>query len=205
MSLTGRKKRPLDRKSFKLRDTSLIVIATEGAQTEKQYFEFFEACRVQVKVLPTPGEGSTTTGCSSPKWVLQRLRQYKKEFQIGLTDQLWLVIDTDRWTPHELSDVATKSLQSGINVAVSNPCFELWLFLHHADLSSDLNGCRKISSALADHLNGYNKTKLKKDDFVPHVETACKRAENIDISPNDRWPQTAGTRVYRLVYEILSL
>jgi hypothetical protein len=38
MSFTSRKKRPLDRRVEHVKDTSLIVIATEGEKTEKIYF-----------------------------------------------------------------------------------------------------------------------------------------------------------------------
>jgi len=53
VSLTSRRKRPLKRDIKHLRDTRLVVIATEGHCTEKQYFEIFErrSSRVQVKIL----------------------------------------------------------------------------------------------------------------------------------------------------------
>ena len=34
--------------------------------------------------------------------------------------------------------------------------------------------------------------------LLPHIETAIERAEKLDLVPTDRWPQTAGTRVYLL-------
>lgn len=38
MGITSRKKRPLKREIPHLRDTRLIIIASEGAVTEKKYF-----------------------------------------------------------------------------------------------------------------------------------------------------------------------
>ena len=68
-ALTSRRKRPLDRDVPHLRDTRLIIIASEGEKTEKQYFEsgLFGNRRVQVKVL------ETQDGRSAPNWVLARL------------------------------------------------------------------------------------------------------------------------------------
>jgi hypothetical protein len=85
-----------------LRDAHLIVIATEGGHTEEQYFDIFESKKVQIKVLPTED------GYSAPKHVLQRLANYKKEYQIGKDDQLWLMIDRDRWNESQLSEEALK-------------------------------------------------------------------------------------------------
>ena len=44
----------------------------------------------------------------------------------------------------------------------------------------------------------YDATKL-----LPEIEKAIERASKLDSNPNDRWPQSVGTRVYRLVNSIL--
>ena len=78
MQLTSRRPRPLDRRIPHLRDTRLVIIATEGECTEKQYFSIFErkSTRVQVRVL------ETTQGMSAPKHVLDRLRRYRREYEL---------------------------------------------------------------------------------------------------------------------------
>jgi len=73
MSLTSRRKRPLDHTVAHLRDTRLIVIATEGEKTEKQYFSMFQSLRVQVRVL------HTEEGFSAPKHVFDRLSDYRRQ------------------------------------------------------------------------------------------------------------------------------
>lgn len=80
--MTSRRKRPLKRTIPHLRDTKLIIIATEGEKTEKQYFEddVFTNQRVHVRVL------GTKDGFSAPKHVLQRLRKYKKQYDIQAGD-----------------------------------------------------------------------------------------------------------------------
>lgn len=102
MSLTSRRRRTLDRMIRSVRDTRLVVIATEGAITEKQYFSMFSRLspRVHIRILETPG------GASAPRSVLDRLRAYREEYELGADDVLCLVIDRDRWPDESLSDVA---------------------------------------------------------------------------------------------------
>ena len=46
-------------------------------------------------------------------------------------DELWCVFDVDQ---HEgLAEAISDARNNSINVAVSNPCFELWLVLHLRD------------------------------------------------------------------------
>ena len=87
MSLTSRRKRPLDHTVAHLRDTRLIIIAAEGEKTEKQYFSMFRNRRVQVKVL------HTEDGLSSPKHVFDRLAKYRKAYDVKCDDELWLVAE----------------------------------------------------------------------------------------------------------------
>ena len=55
------------------RESWLFVIAIEGTNTEKQYFDKFNNKKVIVDILPT------LVGDSSPESVLERLRKYKNE------------------------------------------------------------------------------------------------------------------------------
>ncbi|HBF80999.1 MAG TPA: hypothetical protein DD420_14035 [Streptomyces sp.] len=46
-------------------------------------------------------------------------------------DQVWCVIDVEAPTPHSsLSDALRLAERHGIEVALTNPCFELWILLH---------------------------------------------------------------------------
>lgn len=201
MSFTSRRKRPLDRTISHLRDTALIVIAVEGRQTEKQYFEAFRGygSRVQVKVL------ETQDGLSSPKHVLARLRRYKRDTDVAVNDQLWLVVDKDRWGDRHLAQVSSETRRLRFNLAVSTPCFELWLYLHHADPTSEMSGkgSQYLKQKLRELLGGYDESNLQIDQFLPHTNTAIGRAEKLDTRPDDRWPNELGTHVYRLVKVIL--
>lgn len=202
MGFTSRRKRPLDRTITHLRDTSLVVIATEGAKTEKQYFEsdLFRNSRVQVKVI------ETLDNRSAPNHVFSRMKDFAKETQLENDDQLWLVVDKDRWTEHSLREICSKSLNRKIQiqVAVSNPCFELWLYLHHAKWVDGRVSSDRMKDALRKLLGGYNSSKL---DVSQYNESNLKMAiEHSKILNTDgRWPENPGTKVYEVVESIHQL
>jgi hypothetical protein len=60
----------LDRQA-NYRDARLFIVATEGKETDKQYFEAFKGAAIKVVVLPT-GEDNR----SDPKCVLKRLQEF---------------------------------------------------------------------------------------------------------------------------------
>ena len=198
MALTSRKKRPLDLNVPYQRDTRLIVIAAEGRETEKQYFAQFGDKRVHVKVLAT-GEDNK----SAPEHVLMRLTSFRDEYQIGGEDELWLMVDVDRWN---LANIAQEAVQKGYQLAISNPCFEVWLLCHFQDPPPIASACQPIEEALRMALGGsYSKSNLTLSQFADKLDSAMQRAENLDANPKDRWPQTVGSHVYRVVHSIRGL
>ncbi len=198
MTLITRRKRPIDRMVAHLRDTRLVVIATEGKATEQQYFSLFGSSRVQVKVLPT-GEDNH----SSPEYVLDRLREYRETYDLGGEDELWLMVDVDRWGTAKLAKVTKEAVDAGVKLAISNPCFEVWLLYHHVEQVDETDKCGNVVKALRAALGGsYNKANLAVEQFRPYVETALERARNSDVHLGRRWPHETGTHVYRMVRNI---
>lgn len=196
MSITSRQKRPLDRTVEHERDTNIIVVATEGAKTEKLYFEIFKTRKVQIFVIPNIEDKS------SPKHIKDNLDNYVQEYQIGEGDQLWLAIDVDRWKQQELSTICQECLQKGYQLAISNPCFELWLLYHFQDVVenySSCNGVKDILKPLLDKAEGSNYEEL----FLDLAANAVERARTADNDETQRWPHPQGTRVYQIIEQIL--
>ena len=120
------------------RDARLIVIASEGKDTERIYFKAlakeYTNPRVHVHILE---RSEAEQNNSSPEHVLKQLNDYKEQYALEADDELWLVIDKDRWTEAMLSRVATECTQDEyMHMALSNPCIELWLLLHLVDVAS---------------------------------------------------------------------
>ena len=203
------------------RDARLIVIASEGKDTEKIYFRAlakeFSNPRVHVHILERSLEEENS---SSPEHVLKQLNEYKQTYNLELDDELWLVIDKDRWTDAMLSYVATSCSQdSFMNMALSNPCIELWLLLHLIDpLSLTLEERQKwienkrksknsdpyLKVLLRKCLGSYHESSYDASLLIQHVDDAISRARVLDKNPEDRWPQTMGSRCYLLAESIMN-
>lgn len=195
MGITSRKKRPLDRGKVDYRDANIFVIATEGSVTEKQYFDIFHNSRIQILVLPAEEHKS------APEYVLKRLRGYKKDYQLGSGDELWLIVDVDSWKDKKLAAVAKECKTCKFEMGVSNPCFELWLYLHFRDIDSNhalgSKEMKKYFNAIVNENNGIMEYSQKS------IKEAIHRAKELD-EPNQLWPQQLGTHVYKVVEKIIS-
>ncbi|WP_292044732.1 MULTISPECIES: RloB family protein [unclassified Brevundimonas] len=204
--LTSRKQRPLERDETTLRDATLIVIATEGAKTEVGYFSRFGGSRLKVRVIPA------VDNRSSPKDILQNILNFQTEYDLDQDDQLWVVIDRDRWKLDQLKHVARECHAKSIDLAVSNPCFELWLALHLDQELPEMDpgveahhNAKLLETFLRDTLGSYNKANPDIDKFADGLDRAIVAAKALDIAPADRWPNTIATRVYRLMEKIQQL
>lgn len=204
------------RRRTAVRDARLIIIATEGQYTENQYFlalaRHYRNSRIHVEVLPT----SDTK--SAPQHVIERLNAFKREYELHGSDELWLVIDVDKWEEWQLSDVAAKCVQKEYLLAVSNPCFEIWLLLHVATFNeyseeqkesffrNAKNGSQRtpLEQELIRIVGEHNKSNLKTTRYIPHVKIAIAQAKELDTNPDDRWIQTIGTCVYRVAESIIN-
>jgi hypothetical protein len=201
------------------RDAKLIVIATEGRQTESIYFEglslFLSNPKVHVKVIEKLDDNS------SPDEVLNQLKLFEEEYNLDEADELWMVIDRDyqSWKPKMIKQVAQICHQKkGYYLALSNPAFELWLLLHFIDctnLSADEKNKifenKKIKGKssktynkklLSDTVNGFNASKYDPCKFAQNYKIAIKNAIKLDSQPRTRWPDYLATRVHKLVQSI---
>lgn len=203
------------------RDARLIVIASEGKDTERIYFKAlakeYTNPRVHVHILE---RGVDERNNSSPEHVLKQLNDYKSQYELEADDELWLVVDKDRWTEAMLSRVATECSQEvAMHMALSNPCFELWLLLHLEDAASltpeeyvrwmenrrrSRNSDPYLKTRLRQIIGSYHESSYDALTLISHVEEAIDRARALDNNPNDRWPQTLGTRVYLLAESVMN-
>ena len=201
------------------RDARLIVIASEGKDTERIYFKAlakeYTNPRVHVHILERSVDEQNN---SSPEHVLKQLNDYKNQYELEADDELWLVVDKDRWTEAMLSRVATECSQEvAMHMALSNPCFELWLILHLRDISLEseeekikmLENLKETKNAdaylkrkLRALLGSYQESNYDADKLVLQVADAIARAEDLDKDKSARWPQGLGTHVYKLAKSI---
>lgn len=204
------------------RDAKYIVIATEGSKTEPRYFEDlaldqrYRNPRVHVEVITRDDENETS---SAPNHVINQLAEYEQVHDLVEGDELWIVIDKDKWKSSMLSEVARLVKQKGYHLADSNPCFELWLLLHRRSLDcytelelTELkenkkakfrSRRRRLDLELMDICGSYDSSNLKTADYIPYINTAIANAAKADSNKDDRWLNQIGSRVYKLAQSII--
>ncbi len=203
------------------RDARLIVIASEGKDTERIYFtalaKEYSNPRVHVHILE---RSENEQNNSSPEHVLKQLNDYKSQYELEADDELWLVVDKNQWEDKMLSRVATEcALEVSMHMALSNPCFELWLLLHLEDAASltpeehtlwmenrrkSKNADPYLKARLRQKMGTYHESSYDALTLIAHIEDAIERARALDKTPTDRWPQTLGTRVYLLAESVMN-
>ncbi len=194
----SRKPRPLIRDTESCRDDRLFIVACDDTYAPKQYFGFFKLPRIQVHVVPTPPDSNTCHAID----VLGRL----KEVDHNDYDERWLLLDTDHYTQGAHLQGFTLALkqarEAGINVALSKPCFEFWLLLHHVEgiAVAELPDAKAAEAKLRATLGGrYNKKRLQAYDFpLASVQQACLQAEQLDLLHPQVIPSGNTSRVYQL-------
>ncbi|MCE5271807.1 RloB family protein [bacterium] len=177
----------------------LYVIASEGDKTEPQYFDYFRKLEgIALKILPSRDD-------SSPEAILRKLKAHLRKEKYERPYEAWLVVDMDRWPERQLENAYNWTQNApGYNyLAVSRPLFEYWLLLHFenaAGVSTKTECCRKLKR----YLQNYSKSNFDMAKLIPGIPEAITRAKANDTPPCERWPEHAGTTVYRLVEKLLS-
>lgn len=183
----------------KVRDYSLFAIAAEGTVTEPGYFRPFDGInRVKVDIIRDENESQNGNGGgSSPRKVLERVREYIDEHQLSAEDgdSLWCVIDVDRWPQEQIEELhAFCEQKESWHLVMSNPCIEIWLLYHHfADLKELGIKTSKDAKRVLDEKAKYYYVK-----YLPLMPEAIKNAKAADSNPESYMPEPLKTKVYLL-------
>ena len=114
----------------------LFILSYEGTVSEKKYFEDFrksdifnDSGLIEIISLKRPKDKG-----SDPINVKNLLQKAKREYRFKDTDEFWLIIDRDDWGSihnHNFESLVLDcKAENNFFLAMSNPCFELWLILH---------------------------------------------------------------------------
>lgn len=203
MNGANRRRRPGRREPF--RDPRpMVLIVCEGT-SEQEYFEKFanhhRNSRVRVEL-----ESRTGVPFSLVQLARERKRRSdaaaKRQRDENLSfDSIWCVFDIDEH-PH-VSDAREMARDNGIHLAISNPCFELWLILH-----------LRSSPGMKDRHNTQRLLKKLVPDYDKHIDfsryvegypDAVVRARSLDdLAQRVGTPgHNPTTNVYELTESIL--
>lgn len=150
-----------------------ILIVCEGEKTEPIYFkELHRSKRVPAEVEICGEE------CGShPKNVVEfAVKKISRATRDKLPyDKVWCVYDRDEH--QKIEEVHVKARANSIEVAFSNPCFELWYLLHFKCHTAHIERGEVINELLM-YIPKYEKG-LKMFSILPQSRVALEHAEKL--------------------------
>lgn len=178
--MAARGRRASERSSLKRRTgvrpiLRTIVVFCEGERTEVEYIKGLKRLMqdrgtVSVKVEVDPRH-------AVPLTLVEAAADRSRDGEI---DEVWCVYDVEAPTPHpNLAEAKKLADRSGVRLAVSNPCFELWLLLHDHDVSAYLTTAQAVKDAR--RLPGVSGKGLDAAALLPSRNDAVRRAQVLDV------------------------
>ncbi|MGW2512412.1 RloB family protein [Streptomyces scopuliridis] len=180
---SGRRRGPVRRSSR----TMLIVCGSK--ETERQYLQGLR------DHLRNPAVSVVVRGKACSPTQLVTYARGQRDLNKGGYDEVWCVFDVDEYP--DVAEAAVAARRNGIRIAVSNPCFELWLLLHFADHRAYTATYKKLLPQLQKHVPGYDKTRVEFGKYRDEVRRAAERARKLDPTGED-YERNPSTGVWRL-------
>jgi hypothetical protein len=182
----------------------LLLVVCEGAVTEPEYLNGFRIAhgantvRVHVKAPGGDPQALVEAAARLRDDAAQRARR-EGDDNLGY-DEVWCVFDVDEHA--RLIAGQRLAAAEDIHIAVSNPCFELWLLLHFVEQTGHLDP-KRAAALLQKHLRTYEKH-VRFGEFAPGYQLAVHRAESLDVQHARVGTQggNPSTGVYRLTERI---
>ena len=182
-----------------------FLIVCEGTLTEPGYFQetrHLERSVIELVFDPGGVPKALVERAVEKKKNAERLARSQKDSNLRY-DQVWCVFDIDE---HLLVPEAKQQAgANGIELAISNPCFELWALLHFRDQRAHIER-GPLHHDCKQHMPGYEK-QLPSAQLHPLCDDAMGRARELDKWQSSRGCEGANpsTGVYRLMEQIRSL
>ena len=187
------------------RERRVIRILTEGKITEPSYLTAWARHYRHSVSLSLPASGmAPETLVDHATQHMRRRRRSRRGYQDF--DEIWCVFDIDQHP--NVPTAIHNARQSGIEVAVSNPCIELWLVLHVDDQTAYID--RRNIQRRANELQLTSGKRIPDsawNKLFDEFETARHRARALDQrhAGNGSPPRSnPSTDIWRLVDRIRS-
>lgn len=183
------------------KDATSIYIFCEGVKREFQYFDNFRGLdsRINIEIYNlNPNEDNSPLGLLEiAKSSFGLNTDSKPKFELIPGDQVWLVFDTDPDKGNtrlpQINEIKSYAEKKGWNLAISNPCFEVWLAFHFYDKPPvDSLSCSEWKTSM-NHFGGFD----SRQHFVM-IERAVDRSR-ISYSQDElELPMPGSTNVFNL-------
>jgi hypothetical protein len=181
-----------------------LLLVCEGRVTEPEYFRGFERwvrnSTVEIVFADDHGVPLTLVEQADRRNQQANERATRERDSYLRYDEVWCVFDVDEHP--KLNEAVQLAQARGIELAVSNPCFELWLLLHFRE-SPGARHRHDLQRMLAEFLPKYDKH-LDFAMLEAGVPDATRRAKRLDqdAEEEDEPGRSPTTGVYRLADSI---
>jgi hypothetical protein len=184
-----------------------MLICCEGQVTECSYLNGLKAelriRLVHIEVVPGPSNPKTLVDFAIEKKQRAERDADRQGDDNVKYDEVWCVFDIDA---HEyVQEAKQTAAANNIELAISNPCFELWLLLHFQEQRAHIER-HHVQSACRGHMPEYVK-EVPFELVFHHHQEAVGRAVALD-----KWQNSQGrpggnpsTGVHRLTERIMQL
>ena len=151
------------------------MVFTEGTNSEPEYID-------ALKKLPNVTQNIALTIEVFPEHgvPLTLVKHAIKKLADDEIDECWCVFDVE-WPKHHPNLLRAVNLAraKGVSLAISNPCFELWLVLHHQDFGKFQNTAEIESYSRK--LDGRSGKSIDPTIYMPLRKAAARRAKKLDM------------------------
>jgi hypothetical protein len=170
----SRQPKPLKRVAESRPEFRTIVVFTEGKKSEPDYVN-------ELKRLPHVAENVALNlelrpEHGVPLTLVQLAVERKMDQEV---DECWCIFDVEWPKNHpNLNSAILLARANDIRLAISNPCFEVWLILHHKEIAKFNNTAAVESASRA--LDKRSGKSIDAASYMPHRRKAAKRAQDLD-------------------------
>lgn len=179
------KERKIKRKAASLSPKKKILIICEGKNTEPDYIKKFSADKKHNLV-----ECKTINGVGTPQTIVNKaieekrgLVKYAKKSGNSFDElyEIWCMSDRDEHP--RLPEEMQRARDNGLEYVLSNPCFELWGYLHYAQNDAPTHR-HDMQKKLSEVMNGYDHkhgTRFNYEDMNANgsYESAVQRSKEL--------------------------
>lgn len=148
-----------------------MVIFCEGVKSEADYInglkrlpEIRRNTAINIEIDPDQG---------APLTLVERAIDRLGDDEM---DECWCIFDVEWPQNHpNLPRALQRARDHGVNLAISNPCFELWLLLHFEEQTAFLETCH--AERRSRHLEGRTGKGIDAARYMPSRAIAAERAK----------------------------
>ena len=185
----------------------VLHIFCEGSASEPNYLKRYKTlfCKEKASIAIEPTDKTT------PVQLVEEAIRLKESPLVGKGDEFWVVYD--RESPQKYDEkfhaaARIKAKMHGINIALSNVCFEVWLLLHFQPTCAACDSCDELTRRkdFKLHFPDYEKGSpclFTSDQINEARKNAKKLNERTRSGANRSWNVPSKWNPYTDVYKLL--